>query len=156
MVNPPPPPGPRPAAPSGPARTNPRKPEGGRTITIPASASSQSGEPHQSRDGHPFARRKEQHHTLSGNEHVTVTLLLTSDSNHRQQPYHTSVERTAPNKNTQEDGKATRPNKTTTHLTGKRGGYHGVGFAAALHHIYMRIESDRKIMIAILKSSYGK
>ena len=33
--------------------------------------------------GAPFARRKEQHHTLYGNEHVTMTLLLlTSGSNH--------------------------------------------------------------------------
>ena len=32
--------------------------------------------------GAPFARRKEQHHILYGNEHVTMTLLLTSGSNH--------------------------------------------------------------------------
>ena len=64
-----------------------------------------------------------------------------------QQPYHTSVEHTAPHRRggaNQEDhrshstggggdeakqeqtGKATSPNKTTTHLTGK-GGYHGEG-----------------------------
>ena len=30
----------------------------------------------------PFARRKEQHHVLYGNGHVTMTLLLTSGSNH--------------------------------------------------------------------------
>ena len=69
----------------------------------------------------PFARRKEQHHILYRNEHVTMTLLLASGSNHtislwntashrrgganqsdrrnddsttnkRQQPYHASVE----------------------------------------------------------------
>ena len=32
--------------------------------------------------GAPFARRKEQHHILYRNEHVTMTLLLTSGSNH--------------------------------------------------------------------------
>ena len=32
--------------------------------------------------GAPFGRRKEQHHILYGNEHVTMTLLLTSGSNH--------------------------------------------------------------------------
>ena len=32
--------------------------------------------------GAPFARRKEQHHVLYGNGHVTMTLLLTSGSNH--------------------------------------------------------------------------
>ena len=74
-------------------------------------------------------------------------------TNKWQQPYHTSVEHTAPhrqgganpkdhrphstrwgrpNKTTQEDGESTRPNKTTTHLTGKGRGLVG---AAALHHI---------------------
>ena len=73
-----------------------------------------------------------------------MTLLLTSGSNHT---IHIFVEHTAPHRRggaNQNDhrpstgggggdedkqdqtGKATRPNKTTTHLTGK-GGYHGVG-----------------------------
>ena len=90
-----------------------------------------------------------------GTRHVTMTLLLTSP------PYHTSVEHTAPPQagrgqprrpqaplhrggggrdeaRQDQTGKATWPNKTTTHLTGK-GGYHGVGGGrggvAALHHI---------------------
>ena len=36
--------------------------------------------------GAPFARRKEQYHILYGNEHVTMTLLLTSGSNHTIRP----------------------------------------------------------------------
>ena len=80
----------------------------------------------------------------------------------RQQPYHTSVEHTSPPQagrgqpkrpqaalhrgggeaKQDQTRKATRPNKTTTHLTGK-GGYHGVGGGeggvAALHHIYIYI-----------------
>ena len=85
-----------------------------------------------------------------------MTLVLTASQ--RQQPYHISVEHAAPhrwggaNQNDQrphptggggdeakqdQTGKATRPNKTTTHLTGK-GRYHGVGGGrggvAALHH----------------------
>ena len=104
-------PGPRPPAVPH-ERTHANQREGGRWRTIPDSASSQSGEPHQSRDGHPFTRRKEQHHTLSGNEHVTVTLLLTSDSNHRQQPYHTSVERTAPHRRGGAIQKDHRPHST--------------------------------------------
>ena len=50
---------------------------------IPASASSQERRTASEQgQGAPFARRKEQHHTLYGNEHVTMTLLLTSGSNH--------------------------------------------------------------------------
>ena len=45
---------------------------------IPASASSQSGEPYQSRDRGTVCKEK----SLYGNEHVTTTLLLTSGSNH--------------------------------------------------------------------------
>ena len=176
MVSPPPsrppapvPPGPRTApAPSGPAQ--PERTEG-----------TMENEPHQSRDRGTVC--KEKRAILYGNEHVTMTLLLTSGSNHtihifvehtaphrrgganqndhrphptggggdkarnddittnkRQQPYHTSVEHTAspqagrgqPKRprgdeaKQDQTGKATRPNKTTTHLTGK-GGYHGVG-----------------------------
>ena len=44
--------------------------------------------------GAPFARRREQHHILYGNEHVTMTLLLTSGGI----PYHISVEHTAPHR----------------------------------------------------------
>ena len=47
---------------------------------IPASASSQ--ERRTASEQGPFARRKEQHHSLYGNEHVKMTLLLTSGSNH--------------------------------------------------------------------------
>ena len=39
--------------------------------------------------GAPFAKRKEQHHILYGNEHVTMTLLLTSGSNHTISLYNT-------------------------------------------------------------------
>ena len=46
--------------------------------------------------GATFARRNEQHHILYGNEHVTMTLLLTA--NKRQQQYHTSLEHTAPHR----------------------------------------------------------
>ena len=117
-----------------------------------------SGEPHQSRDrAHHWQGEKEQHHILCGNKHVTMTLLLTK----RQQPYHTSVEHTAPHRRggaNQKDhrshstGEGTRPNKTrrekqqahTRQLPtwpGK-GGYHGEGGGgrrgvAALHHIYI-------------------
>ena len=107
----------------------------------------------------PCSQRKEKRATsyLYDDEHVTMTLLLTSGSNHT---IHIFVEHTAPHRRggaNQNDhrpstgggggdedkqdqtGKATRPNKTTTHLTGK-GGYHGVGGGrggvAALHHIY--------------------
>ena len=73
-----------------------------------------------------------------------MTLLCT---NKRQHPYRTSVEHTGPQRRgganqkrpqsplhregrdeakQDQTGKATRPNKTTTHLTGK-GGYHAVG-----------------------------
>ena len=77
-----------------------------------------------------------------------MTVLLTSGSNHVPYLCRTSVEHTAPQRRggvNQKDhrphstgwgggdeakqdltGKATRPNKITTHLTGK-GGYHGVG-----------------------------
>ena len=87
-----------------------------------------------------FARRKEQHHILYGNE---MTLLLTSGSSHT-----ISLKNTLPHtggagptktpqapphrgggdeaKQNDQTGKATRSNKTSTHLTGKRG-YHGVG-----------------------------
>ena len=173
------PPGPRTApAPSGPAqpeRTHANQREG-----------TMENEPHQSRDRGTVC--KEKRAILYGNVHVTMTLLLTSGSNHtihifvehtaphrrgganqndhrphrgdnarnddittnkRQQPYHTSVEHTAPPQagrgqpkrpqaplhrgggrgdeaKQDQTGKATRPNTTTTHLTGK-GGYHGVG-----------------------------
>ena len=90
MVYPPPPfpvPGPRPRAapvPGGqPERTHANQSEGGRWRMIPASASSQERRTASEQgQGAPFARRKEQHHTLYGNEHVTMTLLLTSGSNH--------------------------------------------------------------------------
>ena len=73
--------------------------------------------------GHPFSRRKEQRHILYGHDDIIA--------NKRQQPYHSSVEHTAPHRRggaNQNDhrpggdkakhdqtGKATRPNKTTTH-----------------------------------------
>ena len=88
-----------------------------------------SGEPHQSRyRGTLFQGRKEQRHILYGNDDIIA--------NKRQQPYHSSVEHTAPHRRggaNQNDhrphptggggdkakhdqtGKATRPNKTTTH-----------------------------------------
>ena len=104
--------------------TNPHKPEGGRTMENDPSQCFFTGAEKRIRagTGAPFARRKEQHHILYGDEHVTMTLLLTSGSNHRgwanqnghrrhptagggdkarhddittnkrQQPYHTSVE----------------------------------------------------------------
>ena len=87
MVSPPPfpVPGPRPRAapapggPGQPERTHANQSEGGRWRMIPASASSQERRTASEQgQGAPFARRKEQHHTLYGNEHVTMTLLLTS------------------------------------------------------------------------------
>ena len=64
--------------------TNPRKPEGGRTMENDPSQCFFTGAENRIRagTGAPFARRKEQHHILYGNEHVTMTLLLTSGSNH--------------------------------------------------------------------------
>ena len=86
MVSPPPPgpPGPRPAQHSRTTGTNPRKPEGGRTMENDASQCFFTGAENRIRagTGAPFARRKEQHHILYGSEHVTMTLLLTSGSNH--------------------------------------------------------------------------
>ena len=79
------------AAPGGPCSqqsrttgTNPRKPEGGRTMENDPSQCFFTGAENRIRagTGAPFARRKEQHHILYGNEHVTMTLLLTSGSNH--------------------------------------------------------------------------
>ena len=171
----------------------PSRPCSQRSRTTGTNANQREGtmenEPHQSRDRGTVCKEKKT--ILYGNEHVTMTLLLTSGSNHtihifvehtaphrrgganqndhrphptagggdkarnddittnkRQQPYHTSVEHTAPPQagrgqpkrpqaplhrggrgdeaKQDQTGKATRPNKTTTHLTGK-GGYHGVG-----------------------------
>ena len=147
-----------------------------------------SAEPHQSRDRGTVCKEKRATSYLYDDEHVTMTLLLTSGSNHT---IHIFVEHTAPHRRgganqndhrphptggvegtrhvtmtllltsgsnhtirlpryrrggaNQKDHrphsggggggdeakqdqtrKATRPNKTTTHLTGK-GGYHGVG-----------------------------
>ena len=62
---------------------------------IPASASSQSEEPHQSRDRGTVCKEKRATSCmLTVNKHVTMTLLL----NKRQQPYHTNVEHTAPHR----------------------------------------------------------
>ena len=66
---PPPPPGPRPGW------ADPRKPEG-QCFFTGAENRIRAG------TGAPFARRKEQHHILYGNEYVTMTLLLPSGSNH--------------------------------------------------------------------------
>ena len=83
---PPVPPGPRTApAPSGPAqpeRTHTNQREG-----------TMENEPHQSRDRGTFC--KEKRAILYGNEHVTMTLLLTSGSNHT---IHIFVEHTAPHR----------------------------------------------------------
>ena len=63
--------------------TNPRKPEGGRTMENPSQCFFTGAENRiRAGTGAPFARRKELHHILYGNEHVTMTLLLTSGSNH--------------------------------------------------------------------------
>ena len=106
MVSPPPPrpsapvpPGPRTApAPSGPAQpeqTHANQREG--TMENDPSQCFFTGAENRIRagTGAPFARRKEQHHILYGNEHVTMTLLLTSGSNHT---IHIFVEHTAPHR----------------------------------------------------------
>ena len=68
---------------TNPRRTHANQREGGRWRMIPASASFTGAENRiRAGTGAPFARRKEQHHILYGNEHVTMTLLLTSGSNH--------------------------------------------------------------------------
>ena len=109
--------------------------------------------------GAPFARRKEQHHILYGNEHVTMTLLLTSGSNHT---LHIFVEHTAPHRRggaNQNDHRPhptggggrgrgqTRPDgesnmaKQDNYPLDRQGGIPwggGVrGGVAALHHIYI-------------------
>ena len=55
--------------------TNPRKPEGGRSMENDPSQCFFTGAENRIRagTGAPFARRKEQHHILYGNEHVTMT-----------------------------------------------------------------------------------
>ena len=89
-VSPPPLP-PDPPVPGGPCSqqsrttgTNTRKPkpEGGRTMENDPSLTGAENRI-RARTGTPFARRKEQHHILYGNEHVT---------------YNISVERTAPHR----------------------------------------------------------
>ena len=55
--------------------------------------------------GAPFARRKEQHHILYGNEHVTMTLRLTSGSNH-------TTPHTAPHRRGGANQKDHRPHPT--------------------------------------------
>ena len=61
--------------------TNPRKLEGGRTMENDPSQCFFTGAENRIRAGTaPFARRKD--HILYGNEHVTMTLLLASGSNH--------------------------------------------------------------------------
>ena len=95
---PPPPPGPRPPGLLQRSRTtgtNPRKPEGGRTMENDPSQCFFTGAENRIRagTGAPFARRKEQHHILYGNErNDDIT------ANKRQQPYHISVEHTAPHR----------------------------------------------------------
>ena len=88
---PPPPLPPDPPVPGGPCSqqsrttgTNTRKPkpEGGRTMENDPSLTGAENRI-RARTGTPFARRKEQHHILYGNEHVT---------------YNISVERTAPHR----------------------------------------------------------
>ena len=75
---------PAPSSPGQPERTNTRKPkpEGGRTMENDPSLTGAENRI-RARTGTPFARRKEQHHILYGNEHVT---------------YNISVERTAPHR----------------------------------------------------------
>ena len=124
-----------------------------------------SGE--QSRDRGTVCKEQRATSYLYVDEHVTMTLLLTSSSNHTmslqntlppqagrgqpkrpQAPLHMGGGDEAKQDQTR---KATRPNKTTTHLTGK-GGYHGVGGrggVAALHQIYIYIYRERE-----RKSSY--
>ena len=89
-IPPPPPPGPRPPgpraapAPSGPAqpeRTHANQKKGGRWS--PSQCFFTRAENRiRAGTGAPFARRKEQHQNLYRNENVTMTLLLTSGSNH--------------------------------------------------------------------------
>ena len=86
---PPPRPGPRaPGPPLLPAvphnRNQPTQTRGWRMIANDPSQCFFTGAENRIRagTGAPLARRKEQHHILYGNEHVTMTLLLTSASNH--------------------------------------------------------------------------
>ena len=116
-----PPPTPGPPGPLLPAVLhNRRKREGGRTMENDPSQCFFTGAENRIRagTGAPLPRRKEQHHILYGNEHVTMTLLT---ANKRQQ-HHTSVVHTAPHRRggaNQKDhrpystgGEGTRPNKT--------------------------------------------
>ena len=99
---PPPPSGPRLPGPcsqrSRTTGTNPRKPEGGRTMENDPSRCFFAGAENRIRAGTGalLARRKEQHHILYGNEHVTMTLLLTSGSNHTISVEHTQTGRGQP------------------------------------------------------------
>ena len=80
------PPGPgRPCSPAVPHNRNePPQTRGGRTMENDPSQCFFTGAENRIRagTGAPFARRKERHHILYGNQHVTMTLLLTSGSNH--------------------------------------------------------------------------
>ena len=74
---------PAPSSRGQPEGTHANQREGGRWRMISASASSQERRTASEQgQGAPLARRKEQHHILCGNKHVTMTLLLTSGSNH--------------------------------------------------------------------------
>ena len=86
------------AGPAQPEQTHTKQREGGRRRMIPASASSQSGEPHQSRDwGTIYMEQR------AGNEQVAMTLLVTSGCKH------TSVEHTAPHRRGGANRKTTGP-----------------------------------------------
>ena len=79
-------PGPPPPPPHGipPHPAPSRPPEKGRTMENDPSQCFVTGAENRIRagTGAPFARRKEQHHILYRNDHVTMTLLLTGGSNH--------------------------------------------------------------------------
>ena len=102
MVSPPPlPPCPAPSGPAQPERTHANQREG-----------TMENEPHQSRDRGTVC--KEKRAILYGNEHVTMTLLLTSGSNHT---IHIFVEHTAPHRRGGANQNDHRP-----HPTGGGGG----------------------------------
>ena len=122
---------PAPSSPGQPERTHANEREGGRWRIIPAENRIRAG------TGAPFARRKEQHHILYGNEHVTYHISVEHTAPHRlgrasqndhrphptggkarnddittnkrQQPYHTSVEHTAPRRRGGANQKTTGP-----------------------------------------------
>ena len=117
--------------------------------------------------GAPFARRKEQHHILYGNEHVTMTLLLTSGSNHTiplqntlppqggganqkdHRPHSTGGRGRGQTRPDGESNKAKQDNYPLDRQGGIPWGGGGGGGVAALHHIEMRDDACACVMMRV-------